>query len=144
MSASPAFRPQNPKRTSSTARCHTASVRNRAQAEHEHGEREHAEDAEHRGVAVVAGEQRADLEVGHDRQVDQEPKTPAPTKFQKPTAIRKKIAQCARPRTASRTRRTGRSLIFTKSQASRVSSVSGTTSSAEKAEASPSRACPGR
>ena len=51
-------------------------VRERAQAEDEHRQRQHAEDAEERGVAVVAGERGAHLEVGDDRQVDQEAEDP--------------------------------------------------------------------
>ena len=44
-----------------------------AQAEHRQAEREHPVDAHHRRVPVVGGQRRADLVVGDDRQVDQEP-----------------------------------------------------------------------
>src|SRR5450759_2519869 len=48
----------------------------KTQAEDEHGQREHPEDAEERPVGVVVRQRGADLEVGNDREVDQATEDP--------------------------------------------------------------------
>ena len=48
----------------------------RAKPEDDHRERQHAEHAEQRRMSVVRRQHRADLEVRHDREVDQEPQDP--------------------------------------------------------------------
>ena len=65
------FSPQNPTRTNFSSRGHVV-VQDLPHSEGHQRQRQHAEDAHHRRVAVVRREHRANFEVADDGQVDEE------------------------------------------------------------------------
>jgi hypothetical protein len=60
-----------------------------AEREHRERHRQHAVDAHHRRVTVVGRQGGADLVVGHDRQVDQEPENASPDEIPEPNGHKK-------------------------------------------------------
>ena len=130
--ASPTFSPQNEMRMYFSVSCQRSSGVILAEGEYHERNCEHPEDAHKRRVPMIRSEHRPSLEVAHDRHIDEEADTPAPTKFQTPDRHQEvNVHRCGTEISSPQISHCPR-VSETKSHASSVRSVSGTTSIAEK------------